>query len=114
MATYDSLTQEEKEIVEAFERNFRGWVNDLARLLVAARALDAAYDANGGAGSIVSTLDNGEEIPNTSGIAGAQTLVQNTDFSALIAGLNSFLTTYDTAATRQRIAQAAGPTAGLG
>ncbi|RLB62488.1 MAG: hypothetical protein DRH08_12375 [Deltaproteobacteria bacterium] len=113
MATYDSLTAEEKVIVEAFERNFRGWINGLATTLIQARALDAAYDAGGGAGSIVATLDNGEDIPNTSGIAGAQPLEQNTDFAVLIAGLNAFLATYDTVATRQRMAQAAGPTAGL-
>ena len=113
MATYTSLATEQKEIVEAFERDFRGWINGLATMLIQARALDAHYDAGGGPGSIVATLDNGEAIPNTSGIAGAQALTQNTDFAALVNGLNAFLTTYDTLATRQRIAQAAGPTAGL-
>lgn len=114
MTTYANLTQEERDIVEAWERNFRGWVNDLARLMVAARALDASYDAAGATGAIVATLDPGEEIPNTGGLAGALPLQQDTDFAALVTGLNNFLSTYDTAATRQRIAQAVGPTAGIG
>ena len=113
MATYDSLSAEDKGIVEAFERDFRGWVNGLATMLVQARALEAAHEAGGGTGSIVATLDPGEDIPNTSGIAGAQPLQQDTDWAALIAGLEAFVTTYDTPATRQRMAQAAGPTAGL-
>jgi hypothetical protein len=113
MATYDSLTAEQKGIVEAFERNFRGWINTLATGIIQARALDASFDAGGGAGDIIATLDPGERIPNTSGIAGAQTLQTDTDWAALITGLQAYLTTYDTEATRQRIAQAAGPTAGL-
>lgn len=113
MGTYASLSDEDKNIVGAWERNLRGWANDLARLLVAARVLQASYNASGGAQSIINTLDTGESIPNTSGIDGALSLINDTDWAALITGLNAFVSTYDTAATRQRIAQAAGPTAGL-
>jgi len=112
MATYASLTAEQKELIGAHERNFRAWVGGLGRLLVQARALDAHYDANDGPGSIIATLDVGERIPNTGGLPGAQSLV-DTDWNALIAGFGVFLTTYDSMATRKRIAQAAGPLAGL-
>jgi len=113
MATYVSLTAEQKGIVEAHERNFRGWFNELARLIVSARALDASYNAGGGSGSILATLDPGEDVPNTGGIAGAQVLDFDTDFTTLVNGQSSFLTTYDTVGIRQAIAKAAGPTAGL-
>jgi len=113
MATYASLSEEDKALVGAFERDFRGWFNDLARGIIAARALEAHYIAGGGPGSIIATLDTGEFIPNTGGLNGAQALEQDTDFAALISGMSTFLTTYDTIATRQRIAQAVGPTAGL-
>ena len=106
------FTPEQELIALPFERNMRGWVNDLARLLVAGRALQASNEATGGMGDIVPTLDPGDVIPNSSGLAGAQPLTQ-TDWNALIAGLANFITTYDTLGTRQRIAQAAGPLAGV-
>jgi hypothetical protein len=112
MALWADLTQADKDIVTAWDRNFRGWINGLARQLVEARALQASKDATGGAADIIATLDAGEDIPNTGGLAGAQDL-DKADINALITGLDGFITTYDTAATRQRMAQAAGPTAGL-
>jgi len=112
MATYASLSAEDKGIVEPFTNNFRAWVGGLARQVIQARALQASYQANNGTGAILATLDVGEKVPNTGGLPGAQALL-DTDMAALIAGMDAFLTTYDTLGTRKRMAQAAGPLAGL-
>lgn len=113
MALYNDLTDEQKGIVSAWERNQRAWFNSLARLLKEARTLQAAIDASNGVRSIVASLDPSEEVPNSSGIAGAHDLTKSEWNSLITAGLDDFLVTYDTPAFRQLLAKAAGPTAGL-
>ncbi len=112
MATYTSLSEEDRTILREFTNQFRGWVNDLAKQLIAARALQASYNAGGGSGSIIAALDAGQEIPNEGGLGGALPLTDD-DYAALITGLNTFVATYDTASTRARMAQAAGPLSGI-
>ncbi len=113
MATYASLSQAEKDLVAAWERNFRGWINTtIARGVSQARALEAHYEASGGPGEILATLDPGEIVPNTSGLAGAQNLTIE-EVNALVNAFNTFLNSYDTDMVRRNAAKAAGPTAGL-
>jgi hypothetical protein len=113
MATYDSLTPDEKELLAVWERNTRGWLNSLAALLAQARALDAALNATNGPAAILDSLDPGEVVPNSGAIAGAQNLTKEEWATMRTAGLQDFLTAYDTNAVRRVIAKAAGPTAGL-
>ena len=113
MGLYVDLTDEEKSVIEAWERNMRGFVNGLARNLNEARALQAAADASGGPREIVTGLDAGQEIPNSSGIAGAQDMTKQ-EWAAIVGILDAFITAHDTATVRQNFAKAAGPTAGLG
>tara|TARA_R110000772_G_scaffold267971_1_gene393533 strand:- start:7759 stop:8097 length:339 start_codon:yes stop_codon:yes gene_type:complete len=112
MATYASKTQAEKDLVAAFERDFRGWLNQLASLLISARALQASNDAPNSVATIVDDLGIGETIPNTSGISGAQGLTE-ADWETLTVAMDNFITATDTPTLRQAIAQAAGHTAGL-
>jgi hypothetical protein len=113
MATYAELTQEQKDQLAALERNTRGWLNSLAALLAQARALDAAWSASNGGDAILASLNIGEVVPNSSGIAGAQNLTKEEWNTMRTVGLTDFLTSYDTDAVRRVIAKAAGPTAGL-
>jgi hypothetical protein len=113
MGLYNDLSQADKDVLAAWERNFRGWVNGhISRGTVEARALDAALSASGGAGEILDGLNVGEVVPNSSGIAGAQDLTKE-EWATLRSAFASFLTTYDTLVVRQHAAKAAGPTAGL-
>lgn len=113
MATYASLSQADKDILAAWERNTRGWVNGIvSRGIIEARALKASLDAGGGSGEILDSLDAAEVVPNSGGLAGAHDLTKE-EWETLRTALNAFLTTYDTAGTRQVAAKAAGPTAGL-
>jgi hypothetical protein len=113
MATYDSLTPEQKQLLAVWERNTRGWANSLSRLLAEARALDAALQASNGPGAILDTLDPAEVVPNSGNIAGAQNLSKLEWDTLRNAGLQDFLLAYDTPAVRRVLAKAAGPTAGL-
>jgi len=112
MGLYVDLTQDEKTRTEAWDRDLRGWINSLATLLVQARALKAAADASGGPKEILATLDAGEIIPNTGGIAGAQNLTKEEIETLRSAGLDDLVTKYDVEIIRQFFAKAAGPTAG--
>jgi len=114
MGTYAALSQADKDILEPWERNFRGWVNGhISRGVVEARALKASLDAGGGAGDILDSLNAGEVVPNSGGLAGAHDITKEEWATLRNAGLNAFLTSYDTAAVRALAAKAAGPTAGL-
>lgn len=113
MATYAELSQVEKDQLAALERNTRGWLNSLAALLAQARALDAAWAASNGGDAIVASLNAGEVVPNSSGIAGAQNLTKEEWITMRSAGLTDFIVKYDTDAVRRVIAKASGPTAGL-
>ena len=113
MGTYNNLSQSDKDILGALERNFRGWINNnISRGIIQARALKASLDAGGGAGDILDGLDALEVVPNSGGIAGAQDLTKG-EWETLRSAMNLFLTNYDTVATRALAAKAAGPTAGL-
>ncbi len=112
--TYNDLSQSDKDILAAWERNARGWVNlSISRGIVTARALKASLDASGGAGDILDSLDAGEIVPNSSGIAGAQPLTKEEWAILRSSGINVFLNSYDNEPTRALAAKAAGPTAGL-
>ena len=114
MGLYIDLSQSDKDILAAWERNLRGWINGIiSRGTVEARALKASLDAGGGAGDILDSLNAGEVVPNSSGIAGAQDLTKEEWSTLRTVGLNAYLTTYDTVPVREVAAKAAGPTAGL-
>ena len=113
MGTYANLSQSDKDILGALERNFRGWINGIvSRGIVQARALKAALDAGGGAGDLLDGLNAGQVVPNSGGIAGAQDLTKE-EWETLRVAFNTFLTTYDNVATRALAAKAAGPLAGV-
>ena len=113
MATYDSLTNEQKDVLGEWDKQHRAFLGQLAKLIAVARALDAAAEASGGADSIVASLDAGQIVPNSSGFAGAQNLTKEELQAIRAAGLADFLLTYDTDAVRRVIAKAKGPTAGV-
>lgn len=113
MATYDSLSPEQKVLMAEIERQTRAFLGGLSRLIVQARALDAAWATSNGGDAILALLDPAEVIPNSSGIAGAHDLTQAEWSVMRTAGLADFLTTYDNDAVRRVLAKAFGPTAGL-
>ncbi len=114
MGTYNNLSQSDKDILGAWERDVRGWINGIiSRGIVQGRALKASMDVAGGAGGILDGLNAGEVIPNSGALSGAQDITKEDWATLRSAGLNTFLTNYDNTAVRALAAKAAGPTAGV-
>ncbi len=69
MATYDSLTTEQKGTLQEWMNFVRALTGETARMNNHAVAAWDAYNTE--ASAIIASLDAGETIPNTSGLAGA-------------------------------------------
>jgi hypothetical protein len=70
MATYASLTAEQKDATQSLVNAIRGATIAFAALAKQGQVVSAAW--NGGLSDVVNSLDANEVIPNTSGYAGAQ------------------------------------------
>ncbi len=109
MATYDSLSAEDKAVVQNVVNLMRAGAGEIGRVFNHYQAI--ANDTN--ATGLVVSIDAGETIPNTSGLAGADDMTRAelvsmwTDFVAM-------RSTYDIAANRAAWSKAAGINALLG
>ncbi len=112
MATYASLTTEQKNILAAFTNNLRAWCGEMARTNNHADASNTSY--NSFVTTILSSLDAGEIVPNTSGLPGAQSLTKE-EVITLVSHQQNMLTDmsthtggFNTATLRQTWSKAAG------
>ena len=108
MATYDSLTVEEKDRLAFFTTQLRAEYGTLARFLDGVDDLRTHYTAQG-IGAIFAKLDAGAVVPNASGLAGSAPLTK-TQWDTAVADMASLLTAWwDVAAKRQGYDLMAGP-----
>lgn len=107
MATYASLTPEQKDIVAGLTVQLRAFAGEFAKTNVKAQVL--VDDWNSQVQAIVSSLDAGEVIPNLSGLAGAASVTKEELTSLVATSLVNLLGTYNTAAARQLYVKLAGP-----
>jgi len=112
MGLYADLTAEQKGIVRESTNQLRALMGTLAQVIVQATTIQHAIDAADGLREIVTDLDNTETVPNESGLAGAHSLTR-AEMAAIVALLDLYVTTFDTPANRQLMAQARGVLAGL-
>lgn len=112
MATYASLTVEQKSILADFSNLVRAWTGEQARTNNHADAINSSYNAQ--VSAILGLVDSGEVIPNASGLAGAASLTQ-AETVTLVSHLQNILTDmsshvagFNTDALRQTWAKAAG------
>ena len=91
MATYDSLSAEDKAVVDNFTNTMRSSAGEFARLLNHLQAI--AEDTN--AVAIFTTLDNTEVIPNKSGLAGADSATK-LELQGVYTNFNTALTSHNT------------------
>lgn len=70
MASYESLTAEQKQAIQDLANPVRSADSLVSRVMILGQAISASW--NGGVSDLVNSLDDGEVIPNTSGLAGAQ------------------------------------------
>jgi len=84
MATYDSLSQEDKDTLHAGELILRGWWSSViaAELDLKIQFLTATWKP------IKDSLDAGENVPNTSGLGSAQDLTKE-DLQTLYADMKA-------------------------
>lgn len=113
MATYASLTQEQKDTLAQHQTILRSTIGELARMLNHARIVDDFYNAS--ASAIIATLDPGELIPNPTGAGDAvaltesETITLESYLQAALDNASSITDGFDATARRQLYSKAAGP-----
>lgn len=109
MATYQSLSAQDKAVVDNTVNLVRAGVGEMGKVFNHVRAI--AADSN--AVALVASIDAGDTIPNTSGLAGADDLTR-AEVVALFTILDGVRQLNDTASFRAQASKAAGINALLG
>lgn len=107
MAYPESLTPDQQAALLAFMPVFRSNAVAFAKLTNDWNLLNNLW-TNGGISNINSGLQTGDEIPDQTGLAGAQTLSSG-DLTTFMAAVQSFLTTYNTPGYQAYLVRAIGP-----
>ncbi len=112
MATYASLTVEQQNILQNHTNLLRAWAGEQARANNHGSAINSSYNAQ--VSTILSSLDAGEVIPQTSGLAGSASLTKE-EVTTLTSHVQNMLTDmsthtsgFNTATLRQAWAKATG------
>ena len=105
MATYDSLTDEQKDILQYYMNHVRDWCGTQGRINHIAEAINDDYNAQ--ASAIISSLDANEVIPDTSQLDGTVAITKE-ELISITAHIQGVLTNYNTTAVRQLWTKAAG------
>jgi hypothetical protein len=106
MATWASLTAEEKNIVQTNDTMLRSAIGAYARALKDLETCKTHYDAS--ASAIVATLDASEVIPSASGLAGI-TSADETFFATVHSSVATTLANDYTVSDQQNYVTLAGP-----
>lgn len=106
---YSELTAEDRAVVDNVVNLIRSGCGEVARVFNHLRAI--AQDPN--AIALVQSIDAGATIPNTSGLAGADSLTRS-EVVAIYTTLNNMRIAQDTDANRAAWSKAAGINALLG
>lgn len=109
MAAYDSLSPSDKAVVQNAVNLIRAGAGELARIFNHINAIASDTNATG----LVMSIDVGDVIPNTSGLAGADDMTR-TELVTLYNLLNTVRTTNDNASFRAQASKAAGINSLLG
>ena len=109
MAAYDSLSDSDKAVVQNTVNLIRAGAGEVGRMFNHLAAIAADTNATG----LVMSVDAGDTIPNTSGLAGADDMTR-AELVTLYTFLNGIRTTGDTPANRAQMSKAAGINALLG
>ena len=106
MAAWGSLTQEQRDVYQAWERSLRAVAGEQARVNNHWAAANTAYTAQ--IQAILTALDDNTIVPNSSGLSGAQSLDSDAEAATIMAHGQGILTTYTTSGHRELWAKAAG------
>lgn len=106
MATYASLTDEQKDVLLTWINQLRSVAGEQARVNNHWDALNVMYNAQ--VLAILAVLDDNAIPPNTSGLAGSQALDVDAEAVSIMAHGQGILTNYNTNGHRQLWTKAAG------
>jgi hypothetical protein len=106
MATWEELTAEQRDIYTTWERQLRAVAGEQARVNNHWAALNEMYNAQ--VQAVLVALDDNSIVPNTSGLAGAQSLDSDAEAVAIMAHGQGILANYNTQGHRQLWTKAAG------
>jgi hypothetical protein len=106
MATWAELTQEQRDVYQAWERNLRAVAGEQARVNNHWDVINTVYNAQ--ILAILADLDDNTVVPNSSGLGGAQALDSDAEAVTIMSHGQGILTNYNTTAHRQLWAKAAG------
>lgn len=104
---FATLTDEQKSVLTAFTRDqFRPSVGSAARALNGLSTLLMLYKTSG-VEALVATLSPGDPIPDSTGLAGAQSITA-ADVQSFMVAADGLLATYNTLELRTEYAKIAG------
>ena len=106
MATWANLTAEQRDVYSVWERDLRAVAGEFQRLLDKMADLETVWD--GQILSVLAALDDNTVVPNSSGLAGSESLNSDSEAAVIRADFDAILTTYNTAAKQQLRGKAAG------
>lgn len=105
MATFNALTNEQKQIIRAHMVMARHRAGQIARLMNDLSELKGVYDAT--VDPVVALLDAGATIGDNSDLAGA-IAVKKENLQTLMAGFSTLLTNHNTTADRSLLTSFTG------
>jgi len=103
MATYASLSDQDKAVVQNTVQLIRSISGSMGKILNTLSAIAADTNATG----LITLIDNAEVIPNQSALAGSDDMTKS-EISAIWTTYVSLRTTFDTAGNRAAWSKAAG------
>lgn len=106
MATWNELTNEQRDIYATWERQLRAVAGEQARTNNHWEALNDMYNAQ--ILAILAELDDNTIVPNSSGLSGSQSLDSDAEAVSIMAHGQGILTNYNTQFHRQLWTKAAG------
>lgn len=103
MATYASLSAQDKEVVQATVQLIRALAGGVGRMFNSVKAIEDDTNAI----NLILSIDAGETIPNESGLAGADDMTRS-EIAAAYSDFTAMKTTYDTGPNRAEWSKLAG------
>ncbi len=106
MATYASLTPEQRDVYQNWQNLQRAWCIAQAKANNLGEAINVAYTAQ--IQGILATLDDNTIAPNTSNLDGSQGLDSDAEAVTIQSHIQGILGSYNTSGHRELWAKAAG------
>lgn len=106
MATWEELTPEQRDVYTTWERELRALAGEMYRLTDKLVAINTMY--SGQIAAILVDLNDNTIVPNTSGLAGSQSLDSDAEAVTVQAHFQAYLTEFDDVGHRQLWTKAAG------